>query len=191
MRVFVGLSLPDSIREVLAVQQQLLPLPARAAPETLHLTLVFAGEQPGPVVGDIHDALEGVRAEPFGLSLQGFGLFGGERPRVAWAGLAPSPALAELQGRVERAIRRMGVALPARRFMPHVTLGRFAPPAPEEAMRIERAVAAGAGFRAGPWQVRDMVLWESRLAPGGARYIELARYPFGGLRAFGGRQEVP
>jgi 2'-5' RNA ligase len=33
-------------------------------------------------------------------------------------------------------------------------------------------------FAAGPWEVRDMVLWQSHLGPRGSRYDELARYPF-------------
>lgn len=178
IRSFVGLDLPAAVRDALAVQQHLLPLPARVDPEALHLTLAFLGEQPATVLEDVNDALGKIRAEPFTLSLCGFGLFGGGKPRAVWAGLAPAPALAALQGKVERTIRHVGVALPARRFVPHVTLGRFAPPPPEQAMRIERAVALGAGFRAGPWEVREMVLWESRLSPRGARYTELARYSF-------------
>lgn len=176
IRSFLGLPLPGFVRDALAVQQQLLPLPSRVDPETLHLTLAFLGAQSATVLEDVDAALGAIRVAPFALSLRGFGLFGGDRPRALWAGLAPSPALTALQEKVEHAVRRAGVALPARRFVPHVTLGRFAPPAPEQAMRIERAVAEGAGFRAGPWEVREMVLWESRLSPKGAHYIELARY---------------
>lgn len=178
-RVFVGLEPPETLRTLLALQQQLLPLPSRVAPETLHLTLVFGGEQPPSMLADIDDALRAIRSAPFELYLQGFGLFGGARPRAVWAGVAPSPALGALQARVAQALRGIGLSLPARRFVAHVTLGRFTPPPPDEAMRIERAVAEGSGFRAGPWPVHDMVLWESRLSHRGAHYIELARYPLG------------
>ncbi len=178
IRAFLGLELPASLRAALAVQQFLLPLPRAVPPETMHLTLVFLGEQPDTVLEAAHEGLAALRPAGFDLALQGLGLFGGARPRAAWAGVAPSAPLAGLQARAAQAARRAGADLPHRRFVPHVTLGRFAPPPPAETMRLERAIAAGAGFAAGPWQVAEMVLWQSTPGPGGSRYDPLARYPF-------------
>jgi hypothetical protein len=44
-------------------------------------------------------------------------------------------------------------------------------------MRLERAVVAQGGFRAGPVPVRDIVLFESTRLRDTARYEVLARYP--------------
>jgi 2'-5' RNA ligase len=82
-----------------------------------------------------------------------------------------------LQRKIATAAMRAGVDLPARRFVPHVTLGRFRPPPPEDRMRLERAVAMQGGFRAGPVPVTDFVLYRSTLSRHGSRYDELARYP--------------
>ncbi|NGM46493.1 RNA 2',3'-cyclic phosphodiesterase [Rhodobacter sp. SGA-6-6] len=177
IRAFLGLDLPGDIRSALAVQQFLLPLPRRVDPALMHLTLVFLGEVPEPALEAAHEGFAALKVAPFPLALQGLGLFGGTRPKVAWAGVAPSEPLMRLQSRAEHAARQAGLAPEHRRFAPHVTLGRFPPPAFAQAAALERAVAE-TPFAAGPWQVQDMVLWQSHLSPKGPRYEELARYPF-------------
>jgi len=177
IRAFLGLDLPDDIRSALAVQQFLLPLPRRVEPALMHLTLIFLGEVAEPALEAAHEAFAGLKAAPFPLTLQGLGLFGGTRPKVAWAGVAPSDPLIRLQARAEHAARTAGLAPEHRRFTPHVTLGRFPPPAFAQAAALERAVAE-TPFTAGPWQVEEMMLWQSHLSPKGPRYDPLARYPF-------------
>jgi 2'-5' RNA ligase len=78
---------------------------------------------------------------------------------------------------VEAAARQAGVQTDARRFVPHITLGRFRPPGAEVAMRLERAVVDQGGFRAGPVPVREIVLFESIRLHDAARYSALAHYP--------------
>ena len=177
IRAFLGIDLPPQIRGALQVQQFLLPLPRRVEPETLHLTLVFLGDCPEPALEAAHDGFQTLRAAPFPLTLQGLGLFGKDKPRTAWAGLAPSPPLLHLQAKAQTIARRAGCPIDRRKFHPHVTLGRFPPPDPEQTMRLERAVALGASFTAGPWEVRELTLWQSH--PGGKspRYDVLATYP--------------
>ena len=87
----------------LRVQQFLLPLPKSVEPEGFHLTLVFLGEVQDWVLDAAHEAFLGVRVAPFDLSLQGLGLFGGAKPRAAWAGVAVSEPLLRLQAKLERA----------------------------------------------------------------------------------------
>jgi 2'-5' RNA ligase len=178
IRAFLGLDLPDPVRAALAVEQFLLPLPRKVDPASMHLTLVFLGEVTEPALEAAHDAFAALRVAPFSLALQGLGLFGGDRPRAAFAAVAPPcAALMALQARADRAARQAGLAPEGRRFTPHVTLGRFAPPPFAETARLERAVAASR-FAAGPWDVRGMVLWESRPGANGSRYDALAQYPF-------------
>lgn len=179
IRAFLALSLPDPVRSALRVQQFLLPLPRAVDPDSFHLTLVFLGEHPEPVLSEAHEAFAAIKARPFTLALQGLGLFGGEKPRAAWAGVAPSPELTHLQAKLEQAARLSGITLSHRRFVPHVTLGRFVPPPPDVAMRLERAVAGGMDFRSEPFDVTEFAVYESRLSPKGSHYDELARYPLG------------
>lgn len=175
-RVFLALPLPEAVMSALRVQQFLLPLPKSVEPETFHLTLVFMGEVQDWVLEAAHERFCEARVAPFPLELQGMGLFGGGKPRAVWAGVAPSEPLARLQGKLAHAARAGGIEVEGRKYQPHVTLGRFQPPPPDEAMRIERAVAQGAGFAAGPWQVDHFCLYESHLSAKGARYEELFRY---------------
>jgi RNA 2',3'-cyclic 3'-phosphodiesterase len=177
IRSFVALDLPATLRSALAVQQFLLPLPHKVPVENLHLTLVFLGEQPDAVLEAVHEAFQALRCPGFDLELSGLGLFGGDRPTSAHAAAVPDEPLMHLQRKLFTAARRAGADLPARRFVPHVALGRFAPPPPEEQMRLERAVAMQGGFRAGPVRMTEFVLYRSTLARGGSRHDELARYP--------------
>jgi 2'-5' RNA ligase len=179
IRAFVAIELDQQTRSALAVQQFMLPLPSKVSVENLHLTLAFLGEVPERQLEDAHEFFVAIRVGAFSLSFDGLGLFGGDRPRAAYAALAPSEPLMRLQRKVEGAARQAGIAVEGRRYLPHVTLGRFRPPGLEEMMRLERAVASAMGFRAGPMQVSEFVLYESTLARGGSRYDVLARYPLG------------
>lgn len=178
MRVFIGLEMPQTVREALILQQFLLPLHRRIAAEDLHLTLLFCEELADDLAEVLHFELSDLHLPGFEMSLAGLGLFGGTKPHSAWAGVAPSVPLVALQAAVEAAGRRAGLDLPHHRFVPHVTLGRFSRPDTATLMRLERGIAAGAGFAAGPWHVDEIVLWQSVLTAGGPRYSELARYPF-------------
>jgi len=176
IRAFLAIPLPETVLSALRVQQFLLPLPAKTDPETFHLTLVFLGEQPEPVLEAAHDLFTRCRVPPFDLALLGLGLFGGARPRAAWAGTAPCEPLDRLQAKLDHAARAAGIATETRRFTPHVTLGRFSPPPPDETFRLERAIAAGATFSTPPWRVDHFCLYESHRTKLGSRYSELVRY---------------
>jgi len=180
IRSFVALDLPDTLRSALAVQQFLLPLPQKVSVENLHLTLLFLGEQPDALLEAAHDAFCALRLPEFDLELSGLGLFGGDRPTSVHASAVALDPLMRVQRKIATAARRAGVDLPARRFVPHVTLGRFRPPPPEDRMRLERAVAMQGWFRAGPVPVTEFVLYRSTLTRQGSRYDDLARYPLMG-----------
>lgn len=177
IRAFLGIELPPALRGALQLQQFLLPLPRKVEPESLHLTLVFLGDCPEPALEAAHDGFTALHAPGMSLSLRGLGLFGKDKPRAAWAGVAASPELLRLQAKAETIARRAGCPVGTRKFLPHITLGRFPPPPAPDALRLERAVAMGTGFTAGPWEVTDLTLWQSH--PGGKslRYDVLATYP--------------
>lgn len=177
IRAFLGIDLPMAVRGALQVQQFLLPMPRKVDPESLHLTLVFLGDCPEQALEAAHEGFDALRERRFLLALKGLGLFGKDKPRAAWAGVAPSSALMHLQAKVETVARRAGCLIDARKFVPHVTLGRFPPPDPADTARLERAVAMGAGFRTDPWEVSELTLWRSHLTGKGPHYEVLARYP--------------
>ncbi|HMO09244.1 MAG TPA: RNA 2',3'-cyclic phosphodiesterase [Paracoccaceae bacterium] len=179
IRAFVALLPPPDIRSRLTVLQFLLPLPRRVETADLHLTLAFLGEVPDAVLSGLDEGLSRLRMAPFDIDLSGVGLFGGARPRSAWAGVAASEPLARLQAKVEHLARQAGARIEARRFVPHVTLGRFAPPDPDDRLRLEGAVVTEARFLAGPWRVEEGMLMRSWGAGEGPRYQVLETYPLG------------
>lgn len=179
IRAFIALDVPPEVRSRLTVLQYLLPLPRRVESADFHLTLAFLGEVPDSVLIAVDEGLSALRQTPFEIALKGMGLFGGSRPRAAWAGVAPCEPLDRLQAKVERIARQAGAEAEARRFVPHVTLGRFVPPGPEDALRLERTVVAEALFRTGPWTVDAVTLCRSNRRGEGARYDTLASYPLG------------
>lgn len=176
IRCFVAIALPEEVRDALALLQAGLPLPRPVPAAGFHLTLSFLGDIPEPQAEEAHLALSAIRSPGFEMALSGVGLFGGARPRVAYAAVAPQPALMALQTKVETALRNAGLTPEARRFTPHVTLGRLKG-GRGEAERIERAAAGAAGFRAGPWPVAAFGLWRSDPGPEGRIYEEVMRYP--------------
>jgi RNA 2',3'-cyclic 3'-phosphodiesterase len=176
IRAFLGLPLPPHIRGALQVQQFLMPLSRKVEPDSFHLTLVFLGDCSEAALEAAHDGFSALREPGFPLTLQGFGLFGKEKPHCAWAGVGPAPPLLHLQTKVEGIARRAGCPVEGRKYLPHVTLGRFPPPVEADKLRLERAVAT-TRFSAGPWEVGEMVLWQSHAGKKGRWYGELARYP--------------
>ena len=175
IRAFLAFDLPDTIRSALAVQQFLLPLPRREPLPNLHLTLTFLGEVPEDVLETLHHDLLRLHAPAPEIRLYGFGLFGGDRARLAYAAVQPDPALMALQSRLDSLARHAGCPVEARRYTPHITLGRFPPPKGAEAMRLERALAETplqAAFRP-----TEITLFRSQRSHAGSVYEVLAVYP--------------
>ena len=126
LRLFVAVPLPEAVQERLERIGFGIPGASWVAGENMHVTLRFLGEVSNADAADIDDALMGVRAPAFDLVVEGVGHFGSLRQtRTLWAGVARSPALAHLRGKVESAVVRAGRPRESRKFAPHVTLARF------------------------------------------------------------------
>lgn len=178
IRAFAALALPEPVRFDLMLVQQGLPVPRVVPPENLHLTLVFLGEVAETVLADVDAAFAGVRAPGFTLTPRGLGLFGGAKARSVHVGIADNPALRHLQAKLETAARHAGVAIPARRFQPHVTLARL-PERLADRPRLEAFVAARSLYAGPAVPVEDFRLYRSHLTSHGASYEEMATYALG------------
>lgn len=182
MRLFVALPMPEDVADQLAALTGGLDGARWVDPDDLHLTLRFCGEVDGGTAEDLAAALAALRAPAFDLRLAGFGHFGsGRRLRALWAAVEPSPALELLQGRVEQAARSAGLEAEGRRFVPHVTLARFAGGAVAEA-ELTHWMTLNSPFAAGPFAVREAVLFESFPGRDGPHYeprlaVPLQRLP--------------
>jgi 2'-5' RNA ligase len=178
IRAFVGIPLPGEVAAALEVAQAGIPSGRVVPRENFHITIAFLGEQPRPVLEDVHDALDGIRVPGFALRIEGLGMFGGARPRVLFAEVAPEPGLTQLRRKVLRAVHEAGIELSRERFRPHVTLARFGDGLRgEDAAELQAYVARRVGLSAEPFAVENFVLYRSHLGRGGPTYEPLAEYP--------------
>jgi RNA 2',3'-cyclic 3'-phosphodiesterase len=171
LRLFVALDLPAEARRELARFRDAAADPAVWRPldeASFHVTLAFLGHRPEGDVALAGEILGGLTARDAPSLALGDGLLlPPRRARVLTVALVGDGALPELQAEVSAGLAAAGVYTPeARPFRPHVTVARIRPGA-----RAPRAVDAAPEPVA--FTARDVVLYRSRLARGGAAYEPL------------------
>lgn len=178
VRLFVALPLPEDTRERLAGLGFGLKGVRWVPPENLHITLRFIGEVEEGLAREIDAALLDLRAPAFSLGLSGLGLFGtGAKMRILWAGVEKSPALLTLRGRIEAALRPLGLAPDGRNYSPHITLARLDKPDPA---RLQAFVEGNSLAVSETLSVTGFGLYSSLLGRAGPTYTEEAHYPLEG-----------
>jgi len=174
MRLFVGLSLPNEVRQSLSGLCTGLDGARWVNSENLHMTLRFVGEIGGGEAGDLDAVLGAVSAPEFDLQCRGIGHFGkAAKVRAIWAGLGPCPPLARLQEKVESAVARAGFGAEGRKFKPHITLVRFRRRPPRS---LGAYMEANGAFSTPPFSVNAFTLFESHMGHGGSHYVALKDY---------------
>jgi len=180
LRCFMAVDVPAEIRrelgELCAALERSFPELRVAAPEALHITLKFLGDFPEQSLPRLarQSAAKLTRVEPFQVTLGGLGAFPHQRAaRVAWIGIQTGAAeLARIARKLDSTAGRLGARRDGRPYQPHLTLGRLREPEPLPLERIPAPAPMS-------FEVRDVVLYESRLGPAGATHIPLARLPLG------------
>ena len=183
MRLFVAVDLDDAARSAIAAEQKRVAAAmgdARSSvrwvkPDQMHLTLVFLGEVSEAQAPTVVDAIsQPVPAAPFPIAFQGLGVFpnhGG--PRALWIGVTNGEAeLVALQGELARRTVAAGIALEARPFHPHLTLGRWRQSRPSDR---RRALASAQPDVVARVDVSGATLYHSRISSAGPAYTALAR----------------
>lgn len=181
MRSFVALpiSQPD-LADELYVTGQSLRLGRVVAQDNLHLTLAFLDDQPEAKLRELHEGLMDVSAPPLQLTFTGLDIFGGSRPRLAYAAVRPDSNLVALRDEIRNVARLAGINLNRERFVPHVTLVRFSRnDFPQGLQNLAHNLAAASSRALPSLHVEEFVLFQSRLFPDGPRYDRLAAYPLG------------
>jgi RNA 2',3'-cyclic 3'-phosphodiesterase len=176
-RLFTGLAVPQAVAEALEVYQGGLPGARWIDPDDFHVTLRFVGDVDATVADDVVEALSAMRARPpLTVTLDGLGIFGGDRPRALYAAVAPEPGLMDLQAEQERLVRRAGVEPERRKFTPHVTLARLRRDATPEAAAMYLSQAPV--FATLAFDVDRVTLFSARDSTGGGPYVAEAAFPF-------------
>jgi len=181
MRIFVAVDLDEVLRSEIGALQQRLAREGISEirwtdPGGIHLTLRFCGEVSRETARRLGEALDpGPPFPPFNLRIGGLGTFPPRgAPRVLFLSADGEKILPALAAWVEERVVSAGLPGEPRRFHPHLTLGRF-----RQGGRPRSRELPGAPFaeNLGSVRVKEMVMFESHLGSGGARYEALRRFP--------------
>jgi 2'-5' RNA ligase len=185
IRAFLAVELPEALRVGLAqVQEELKRSRADVrwvAPGNIHLTLKFFGNVPDDEIEALAQAAREAAAETAPLQLQatGAGAFPSPNaPRVVWLGLGGDIVpLTQLFYRLEKAFAALGYPPEGRAFNPHLTLGRVKSPANRE--RLAKMLTKLPPVDWPPFEVKELILFQSVLSPQGSKYTPLQVIPLG------------
>jgi 2'-5' RNA ligase len=185
VRLFIAINLPESERQAIHHSTASLRDAARSvtwvAPDCIHLTMKFLGEQRPEDVPAVCDAVASVtrRFQPLRLDVGGVGAFPHLRtPRIFWMGVAADPKLELLHHDLEVACEALGHDVDARAFRPHVTLGRVKQDMTTEQAGTLARLASNVRYR-GSVEARSVDVMRSELSSAGPRYTVLAAVPLG------------
>ena len=107
---------------------------------------------------------------PFPAEVKGLGAFPDlHRPRILWLGLEPKDQLRQLHQACGTALHEAGVATESRIYSPHLTIARLR----QSRSDLTDLFGSVARTRVGLLPIDKLVLFESRLQPGGAKHIPL------------------
>jgi RNA 2',3'-cyclic 3'-phosphodiesterase len=186
VRLFFAIELGETLLDLL--EETTAPLRAEApelawvARERRHLTLKFLGDVDEAAAPKLVEAADRAAAlhQPLEMSVREVGAFPNfRRARVVWIGVEQEPRLELLHHDLEIACEQQGFDVEGRPFRPHITLARVRTPLPVERLRALARVARTVRMKA-TVAVERISLFESTLAPAGARYRRIHAAPLGG-----------
>ena len=191
MRLFVGLDIPQEIRDRLSRFTEGLrsfaPDVRFVNSETFHVTLKFIGET--NKLEEIKLALSSIHAPTFDVTFSGTGFFPGVKaPRVFWAGIQAPPQLVSLASAVDQALTPLGFEPERGPYQPHLTLARSGSGRPRPTsgdkpnpkfQRLHERLSSLPQPDFGTMTAHEFFLYESKLSPRGAQYFKVECYPLG------------
>jgi RNA 2',3'-cyclic 3'-phosphodiesterase len=149
-------------------------------PEKLHLTLNFLGDVDDHQLAGIEQAVKTVASQFAGFRsrIYGNGRFPPKGdPRILWLGLTDDGTLSKVAHALGREMAKIGFEPEKRKFHPHLTIARLREPRRSTALA---AAHTNNKFQGVDFEVKELVLYESRLHPGGSVYSRLAAFPLRG-----------
>ena len=180
MRLFIAIPLDDPLKhKLLSLQQRIEVGGARVRwlrADQLHLTLKFIGEVENGKIPPIGEVMERVarHSAAFELELSGTGCFPPKGPvRIIWVGGSePSGTLRAAVHDLEQGLAGLGIPAEARPFTEHFTIGRVKSDPTRGKLR---ETLQATPFQPDRQRVGEFVLYQSVLAPCGARYTPVSR----------------
>lgn len=192
MRVFVAIDLDHEIREkivrFLEGVRGFAPESRWVAPESLHITLKFIGEQNSEQVDAIVKRLQNLAGNKVDVRFADYGFFPtAKAPRVFWIGIQAGPELAALAATIDSALSELKIPREDRAFSPHLTLARDGAGSgspkwgkgdgPSSTfVALQKRLAALSKIDFGTLTAREFFLYQSQLSPSGSKYTKLHRF---------------
>ena len=193
MRLFVGIAIPDEIRQRIARYvdgvRGFAPDARWVRPETFHVTLKFLGETRPENVDDLKRELDKIQHDKFDIHFGGCGFFPNPRSaRVFWIGVEAGEHLPRLAANVDETCSHFGFERERNELKPHLTLARGG----RTGNPHQRSSGASPAFKlladriaqmpppdVGTMTAQAFFLYESKLSPKGAQYSKIARFELG------------
>jgi 2'-5' RNA ligase len=186
-RTFIGIDIGEAIRaNALALQKELTKSGAEvkwAAPESMHITLVFLGEVDDRELHAVCRAAKQVAASeaPFALRVSGVGAFPtARRPKIIWTGITDgAESLQRLNAALEVQMLELGCYRKEERsYTPHLTLGRVKGDADSFALASE--IPKRLAWDGGRAAVDEVLVYSSETNREGPIYTVIGRAPLTG-----------
>jgi 2'-5' RNA ligase len=174
-RLFVAITLPETVRASVANLAEPLHGVSWVRPEQLHVTVRFLGDVATERIAGMCERLAAISVEPFLLPVETVGAFPPKRPpRVIWVGTgAGHPRLFQLRQRLDDALVAAGIDFDVRRFQPHITVARCSENA---ASAVAQWLHRHGEFATSPFRVESFDLYSSVLQPNGAVHALKRKY---------------
>ncbi|MFK5978174.1 MAG: RNA 2',3'-cyclic phosphodiesterase [Rhizobiaceae bacterium] len=167
-RLFTGLKIPSDLATSLSFLRGGIAGARWIEPEDYHITLSFIGDVDEGAAQKVATTLETVRASEFTLKILGFDSFGSKKPRALFAKVEASDMLLQLQRSQDTLLRQSGLAIDARKYVPHITLARTS-----QAKRGDIAgfLSSHVGYSSPPFKISEFVLFSAKDSIGGGPYV--------------------
>lgn len=178
MRLFIGIAVPENLKQKILLSQQRLASLADirlVEPENLHFSLKFLGEVDEDRVKEIREVLASVEQKfsAFTLAIAGIGAFpSAGSARVVWAGcFSGAKELEALAGFIDSELAKAGFLAEQKPFRAHLTLGRIG--LAEKNPKLQKFISENKEKEFGSFKVSKISLIQSKLSPHGPTYAEI------------------
>ena len=181
MRLFLALLPPPAIRARLLDRMHGLAGARWQSDAQLHVTMRFIGDADRHPAEALLLALGSERFARVEARLDGYGWFDRrERVDQLWAGLTPRDPLAALHARLDRLCVSCGFEPEGRKYVPHITLARFARNMAPDPALVAAWMAAQPPLPGDVLAFDELVLMQSHMGRDGSIYEPVAQFALRG-----------
>ena len=178
MKYFLGIALPEDIRNVLYKTTSGWPGYIWEKKSNLHLTLFYLGIVDGDIYSSLIHDLHTISIQEFTLKVDKTGNFSHRKNHtVLWAGMEKSESLDKLYNRVSNMAEKNGFKKEDHPFNPHITLLKSRKQGPEEFTDFRKGTSLILPL---DWPVNEFHLFASQKDETGRVYTIVETFPLKG-----------